>query len=257
MSEILVDGIPVFQNPDAVLFDKDGTLIDIHHYWSSMIRIRSSFITNRYFPGHREQKNIENSLIDAMGVDITNNRMKPEGPVGIKPRPYIVNIASDLVRLKGKKIVNEDMEDLFSEVDKKTTEDMAPLLRLLPGVVKLLERLDECGIASAIVSTDITSRARLAMETLELDHYFDEIIGGDRVKSTKPSPDLALDAIDRCNSNANKAIVIGDHPVDIEMGKSAGTGLNIGVLTGLSTADTFDGMDCVVIQNLNCIEVRC
>ena len=33
----------------AVIFDKDGTLIDIHHYWVSIIKIRASLIANKWF----------------------------------------------------------------------------------------------------------------------------------------------------------------------------------------------------------------
>lgn len=257
MSEILINGKTVFKDPEVILFDKDGTLIDIHHYWVSMIKIRSSLIAKRWFAKHPDIKNIELILCDVMGVDINTGKMKPEGPVGVKPRSFIVNVASDMVRYKGVNIVNDEMESLFIEVDQKTSEDILPLLKLLPGAITLLESLKKCDIATAIVSTDITSRARLSIEALKLNHLFDDIIGGDSVKNTKPSPDLALAALNKSQYNANKTIVIGDHPVDINMGVSANVGLNIGVLTGLSEIKSFEGLECEVIPNLTNIEVRC
>jgi len=256
MSELIIDGSPVFRNPGIVLFDKDGTLIDIHHYWVSMIKIRSALIVERYFSDHRSCNSIHCELVDAMGVNSTTGKMKSEGPVGIKPRPFIVNVAAEVVRLHGTNISNDEMEMLFAEVDRQTSENMLPLLRLLPGALELLENLKQHRVLMALVSTDITSRARMAMETLKLDHFFNIILGGDSVANTKPLPDLALKAMSECRSHASGAVVIGDHPVDIEMGESAECGLNIGVLTGLSARDAFEELNCTVIPDLTCVEVR-
>lgn len=257
MSEVLINGKLVFKDPEIILFDKDGTLIDIHHYWTSMIKIRVSLISNRWFTKHPDKDKIETTLCEAMGVELKTGRMKTEGPVGVKPRSFIVNVASDIVRYKDVNITNEDMESLFVEVDQMTSENILPLLRILPGTLKLLEDLKTCDIKTVIVSTDITSRAELSIKALKLDHLFDQIIGGDSVKNTKPSPDLALSAFTKFQCTASKAVVIGDHPVDIKMGEAAHSGFNIGVLTGLSELQSFEGLNCSVVDDLTDIEVRC
>ena len=40
--QLQINGEVVHAAPEVVLFDKDGTIIDIHHYWTSMVRIRSA-----------------------------------------------------------------------------------------------------------------------------------------------------------------------------------------------------------------------
>ena len=170
--QLLIDDEVAYADPEVILFDKDGTLIDIHHYWTSMIRIRSALIVERWFETYPDRQEVEYQLIDVMGVDLQLGRMKPEGPVGIKPRPFIVNVAAEVVRHHGLDISNDEMERLFTEVDQSTAEDLLSLLHLLPGAKNLLQQLKEKGIASIIVSTDITSRARKAMEVLHLDQYF-------------------------------------------------------------------------------------
>jgi len=257
MGSLLINGIVLHKNPELFLFDKDGTLIDIHHYWASMIRVRASSIIQKWFDGHVDNKQIEVCLIDKMGVDLTTSRMKKDGPVGIKPRPFIVNVAADIVRSRGVPISNAEMETLFVDVDNETSKNLLPLLRLLPGVEQLLGQLKSCGIASIIVSTDITSRAKMAMESLGIAHYFSDIIGGDSVTNAKPAPDLANLAINKGSYCIKKTVVIGDHPVDIKMGKNAGVTTNIGVLTGLSEPSVFDELGCTVIQDLTAIEMRC
>jgi len=257
MSQILANGIPIQQNIKLVLFDKDGTLIDIHHYWASMIKIRASKIIERWFSSTENSHLIQQSLITAMGVNLETNRMKPEGPVGVKPRAYIVKVATQIVKDNGIQITNADMENLFSDVDSQTSLNLKPLLILLPGVLPLLQKLKTCKISMAVVSTDITSRTRKSMQVLELDDFFCKIIGGDEVANTKPAPDLAELVMQTKNYSPAETMVIGDHPVDIEMGESAGILTNIGVLTGLSDKSRFNNYECITIPDLTAIEVHC
>ena len=94
------------------------------------------------------------------------------------------------------------------------------------------------------------------MKTLKLDHYFTKIIGGDLVKKPKPAPDMVNLALECVNCDSDRVIVIGDHPFDILMGESANSGLNLGVLTGLSNSTMFDNLNCVVIDDLTKIDLE-
>ena len=258
MSAVLsIGGDVIHASAKMVLFDKEGTLIDIHHYWSSMIKIRADHIVEKWVVSDIEQSIYYNKLIDGMGVDLKTGRIKLNGPVGIKPRQYIVKVAADVVRGLGVNITDKDMESLFREVDHLTESNLHPLLKLLPGVEKLLKQLTYCDVQMVIVSTDMTDRAKRAMESLKLNNYFSEIIGGDLVDKTKPAADLALLALSKTELTADDAVVIGDHPVDIEMGVKAGVSVNIGVLNGIANRSAFFDHDCFMVNNLNNIQVEC
>jgi len=256
MTQLIANDQVLLESPELVLFDKDGTLVDIHHYWVSMIRLRADLISQRLFSGEEVRENVNQSLISAMGVNLETGRMMPEGPVGVKPRSEIVNVAVQAVNLLGAKTDALSMESMFKEIDQSSATNMRPLLKILPGVVDILDSLSKQGIPVAIVTTDLTERAEKAMDAIGLLHFFIDIVGGDAVKKTKPFPDLAEYVISKHNCSPDNVVVIGDHPVDIQMGQTAGVRTNIGVLTGLSDSAAFNHLDCTTVQDLTKIQVK-
>jgi phosphoglycolate phosphatase len=254
MSKLMIDGEILLDRVEAIIFDKDGTLIDVHHYWSSMIKIRATKIVDKWF-NSSNYENVRVGLVDVMGVDYETNKLKPNGPVGVKSRSYIVNVVKNYIKNNGVSVDSDEIELLFKEVDIITAENLSPLIRVLSGTKELINKMSQLGIKSVITSTDITSRAIKAMEVLGLQHHFSEIIGGDLVQKTKPAPEMVNLALSKIHCQPENVAVIGDHPVDIEMGLSANVGLNIGVLTGLSDEDLFSDLNCIVIKDLSSISI--
>ena len=74
----------------------------------------------------------------------------------------------------------------------------------------------------AICSNKPEDFVRRILESLKSLDYFDAILGGDSVGSKKPDPEGLLHLLDRFQCSPERAVVVGDSPVDIEMGKRAG-----------------------------------
>lgn len=119
----------------------------------------------------------------------------------------------------------------------------------------LLGELERNGIAMGIVSTDLTARAKKALDVLGLSRYFRFVLGGDSVAQSKPAPDLVEVALEQGEYRREHIVVIGDHPVDIQMGRAAKVGASIGVLTGLSDEAAFSGLDCAVAPDLTFLSI--
>ncbi|MGA4514496.1 phosphoglycolate phosphatase [Staphylococcus caledonicus] len=73
-----------------------------------------------------------------------------------------------------------------------------------------------------VVSSKKTEVLKRNLKILKVDHLFLEIIGSDKVKNYKPSPDGILYILNKYNLNKTETIYIGDAIFDIQMAKNAG-----------------------------------
>jgi len=240
---------------EAILLDKDGTLIDIHHYWGSMIKMRANYISNRWFSQSSLKEDVRLKLIEGMGVN-NEGRIFPEGPVGIKPRTEIVLLVCNIIKQFYDEITEKQVEDIFRQVDIDSGKDLLPFLKILPGVASFLKVAQSFGIRMGIVTTDISSRAELSFELIGLKEYFNVIIGADQVKNPKPSADIANLALEKIKISPERAIIVGDHPIDIKTGIAANLGGAIGMLTGMSTRPDFDDLPCYVASTFEELSIK-
>ena len=251
MTDLFINDECVLEDVRLILLDKDGTIIDIHHYWGSMLKERAQLIVNRWFSDSDSQTKIFNELIDVMGIEIESGRMKPEGPVGVKPRPFIVKVATEVVCKNGVTTEGEEIEKLFKEVDLQTANDILPFLKVLPGVYSFIKKCYNLGVQLGVVTTDITQRGRKAIQALEIEPYFQHVIGGDQINNPKPASDSVDIILAKSGLERHKTVVIGDHVVDVEMGIKSAVGCNIGVLTGLGSQKSFTNFTCHLINSFN------
>jgi HAD superfamily hydrolase (TIGR01509 family) len=92
-----------------------------------------------------------------------------------------------------------------------------------PGVIETLKRLHTEGNTLAIAS----SRRHESLDGLVADFgitdLFSAIVGADDVVNAKPDPEPVNLILSRLHFEPQQAIVIGDAPYDILMGRNAGT----------------------------------
>lgn len=226
-------GREVIRDVQLVVFDKDGTLIDVHTYWVNMIKFRAELVVNKLCLGEKEKL----GLMDSMGVDIGLWKIKPEGPVGIKKREIVLQSGVEYLISLGMSDQTSLFKEAFREVDKNSMNHFQTIIRPLDGLFELFEGLKKRSCFIAIATTDRTERARLAMRHIGVGDSIDFIVGADLVKKSKPATDMADLITNKLGIPKESSVMVGDAISDVQMGINAKFKASIGVASGLTTAE--------------------
>jgi phosphoglycolate phosphatase len=197
------------QGAKAVVFDFDGTLAVLNIDFSSM-RERVFNLMKRY--GVREE------LIE---------------------EKYLLEIIDEVYQILWEKSPS-DAEEFYQEahrilyeIELRAAEDG----RLIPEVERTLKILRGRGIKIGIVTRNCEDAVRKVFP--DIDDYCDVFISRNSIKKVKPHPDHLISVLRALDILGEEAVMIGDHPIDIQAGKKVGM-KTIGVLTGRTKREDFE-----------------
>jgi len=223
----------VIHDVGLVIFDKDGTLIELYAYWSQMVALRARIICEALGLGMEHQA----GLRWALGVDEKAGRLRHDGPVGLKKREIILNAAADYLDGIGHRDTLRLCEHAFDRADEISMGSLRQFIRPIQGAVSLMGALHARGCRVALATVDVGRRARLAMDFMGVSDTLDLIVGGEEVARAKPDPEMIHIILDRVGIGRSQAVMVGDALSDVQMGIGAGLKASIGVLTGFATAE--------------------
>jgi pyrophosphatase PpaX len=109
-------------------------------------------------------------------------------------------------------------------------------LALYPGVYVAVQRLHDLGAAIAVVSSKLRAGVAEEVRALGLAPYVTLVVGPEDTPRPKPDPAPARFALQRLGVPAERALFVGDSPLDIYCGRAAGT-RTIGALWGCHDRD--------------------
>ena len=131
-------------------------------------------------------------------------------------------------------LVGESRVDEYLQTSKRFSEKyLAEMIRPFPGIIELLQKLNEAGVKMCVATSRLKWGADLSCEKIGAAPYLTRIIGVEDTKTHKPDPEPALLALREMGVRAEEAVFVGDSPVDINCGKNAGTD-SIGVGWGVN-----------------------
>ena len=94
---------------------------------------------------------------------------------------------------------------------------------VFPHVRESLLWLHEHGIKATVASSRTSFSLHELLSDLGLEQSFDYVLGAEDVVRPKPEPEPVLKTLAALDVSAAEALVVGDMPVDILMGRNAGT----------------------------------
>lgn len=220
----------------AVLFDKDGTLVDFERTWLAVAEAMA-------LAAARGDRAEADRLLDLSGFDRARRCFLPDSV-------FAAGTNAEIVALwyPGMSPVEQRERTLAFNVF--TAVEGAARAVALPGVTEAIGKLHESGLRLGVATNDSTEGARLTLAALGLAEKFDAAYGYDAVANPKPAADPVHAFAAATGLSPEAILVAGDNGHDMAMARAAGAGLAVGVLSGNGTRGTLAPLADAVLASV-------
>jgi len=224
---------------DLVIFDKDGTLIDFATMWADWAigladRLAPALAANVPDPRAR--------LYAAIGFDAARRQAIAGGPLAAMTMADLRQFTTDLLAVGSSRAQAET-----TLAAAWRTPDPVALARPLADLPALFERLHRRGLRVAVATSDDREPTERTLAALGVDGLVDALACADDGLPTKPDAAMILHLCRALAIDPRRSAMVGDAPADLAMGLAAGSGLRIGVLSGVgSRADLEPLADAII-----------
>lgn len=241
----------IINNIETILFDKDGTFIDLHYFWGKMTELRAENIINHF----DMNKDMFSKLCLFLGYDVATGKMLSDGITALYSRPKIIDIFCQNLQDCGITTNHKEIEEIFDKVNKIFYADMQKYTKPIDNAIDFIKKVHSLGIKCGIVTSDSKESTMMTLEHFDWLDLFEVVIGRESTPEHKESGVPAKMALEMLKANPKTTIMVGDAPMDYLAGKNAGIEKTILVATGqIETKDLLETSPYVV-KNLAEIEI--
>jgi phosphoglycolate phosphatase len=219
-----------------VVFDKDGTLIDFERMWSGWSAGLVHNIAEATDPS------LLGPLSRALGLDAAE-RIVPGSALAATPMGHLRALAIETLLGAG---LSPDAAEAAVAASWDPPDPVA-LAHPLTDLRALFRGLHARGIRVAVATSDDRAPTEATLAGLGVADLIDAIVCADDGLPVKPAPDALLHLCRLLGVQPGAAAMIGDSASDGAMGRAAGAGLVIGVLSGVgSQAELAPHTDAII-----------
>lgn len=255
-----------FQNIQAVLFDKDGTLANVDSYLTLLAQARARCVREQLSSA---DDGFEERLLSAFGCgeaggchvgrrDSTSSWIAPTGLMAVGSREHNAVAAAAYVAATGigwssaLSLVNTAFQMADKALPIKVTKTPP-----LEGMTELLKSLSSADVNLGIVSADLHEEVALFVEAYA-DGAISWYCGASAQWLPKTHPDFLEFACAQMSIAPSVTLVIGDSAADLALAQQGAAGF-VGMLGGWSDAPAIDGanqaLSVATITSLRQVEV--
>ena len=152
--------------------------------------------------------------------------------------------AAELDQLDRVDELGKRLHDIFRD---QGARQATPVAQLAPTLKQLKQAGHRLGVATADSHEGILNTL-LAFDVLD---EFDFLAGYDSGHGVKPEAGMVQAFCAETGLDVETVVVVGDNRHDIEMGRNAGAGLCVGVLTGTGTRQELESLADIVLDDIS------
>ena len=183
----------------AVIFDKDGTLLDFHATWNEAIGSAFDLVADQ---------NAKERAAELFGYDLAERRVLSHSAFISETSETTDNLIADLI----------DVATFKQTINEASQRNIVAN----KGATTALDALIDRGWKLAVATNDSESCAMDHVEALKWSHFFTSVKGFDSGHGSKPGPGMVLAAAKECNALGGVYVMVGDSVHDILAGQAAG-----------------------------------
>jgi phosphoglycolate phosphatase len=194
---------------EAVLLDKDGTLVDLDAYWGPPAR-RWIEVASGGDP------RLSRALEERLGYDLERGAVIRGGPFAGMTLATLADLTAGALRELGVPVAEALAR---ARAARAAAAKAARDARLLPGgdVLGALAELRRAGLAIGVVTSDDRRAAERALRAIGAAGLVDLVVAGDEGLPPKPDPALVALAAGRLGTVPARTLVVGDTELDRRM----------------------------------------
>lgn len=231
---------PLLDGIDLVVFDKDGTLLDFEAMWggwAAELGRRLEAATKRPVAG---------DVFAAIGFDPVSEHVRPGSPLAIATMDQLEEVVAAVIRRWCPNVAaaRRAVETAWFEPD--------PVATAVPtaDLGGLFEALVASGRRIAVATTDDRAPTEATLRALDLRRFVSALACGDDGVGVKPDPAMVLAVCRALGAEPARTAVVGDTPADLAMGRSAGLGRVVGVLTGVGSREDLEPLADALLESV-------
>lgn len=201
----------------AILFDKDGTLIDFDRTWGP-----ATYDVMRRLSG--EDEAAFQRLVESMHYILDERRF-------LRSSPLIAGSTGSYGHLWAQALGRDDHDALFAEIDASFAEAGLKHLAPIGEPAAVAADLRARGLSLGLATNDSERAALQQVEVLGLKPHFDFVAGYDSGHGGKPEPGMVLAYARQLGLSPARVALVGDSTHDLHAARAAGA-VAIAVLSG-------------------------
>lgn len=220
----------------GLLFDKDGTLIDYVATWMPVNWMAAELAAG-------DRLDLVPALMAACGYDEAKGSVR-SGSLLAAGNTH--EIASGFAAVKS----DIDLEHLVPALDRLFVEQGQARAVAVPGLEDTIARLQDQGLVLGIATSDSEAGIHGTLGRFGVLPRFDFLCGYDSGHGVKPESGMLLAFCAATGLAPGEVVMVGDNSHDMEMGRAAGAGHCVGVLTGTSARHELETLADAVLESI-------